>query len=65
MKDKKTRILVTTDVYISVSRGMRSFVGLPCICLDAMIHFEEVTSWSKKCLILDRGENMNKDAATK
>jgi len=30
-----------------------------------MIRFEEVTSWSKKCMILDRGENMNKNAGTK
>jgi hypothetical protein len=28
-----------------------------------MIRLEEVTSWSKKCMILDRGENMNKNAA--
>lgn len=36
---------------------------MPCICLDAMIRLEEVTSWSKKCMLLDRRENMNKNAA--
>jgi hypothetical protein len=36
---------------------------MPCICLDAMIRLEEVTSWSKKCMLLDRRESMNKNAA--